>query len=83
VPERPTGLGPGDLLTVSEAARAMRMREAEARSWLRGEGLVRHLAGRERVIWGDVLARLRAVDLEGEARQEDRRKGSLPCYLPS
>lgn len=55
---RPTGLGSGDVLTVSEAAAALRMRQSHARRWLRDRGLVVEVAGRPRVPWGRVLAAL-------------------------
>lgn len=51
---RPRGLGPCDVLTVEEAARALRMREADARAWLRAKGFIREIGGRERVPWGEV-----------------------------
>lgn len=70
---RPTGLGTGDVLTPSEAARALRMREADALEWLRTRGLVRHVAGRERIIWGDVLSAIRTGDLPVEVAAPARR----------
>ena len=59
--DRLFGLGVGDLLTVREACRALRMREGDGRRWLDEEQLVRRVAGRPRVVWGDVLARIRAT----------------------
>ena len=64
----PRGLGPADVLSPVEAARALRVREADGIAWLREKGLVRTLrlpgerkgAAVERVIWGDVLDLLRA-----------------------
>ena len=55
MPERPTGLGPCDLLTVAEAVRALRIREADARRWIRERGLVRRVEGRDLVVWGEVV----------------------------
>ena len=73
-----TGLGVGDVLTVSAAARALGIREAEARAWLRGCDLVRHVAGRERVIWGDVLAAIRRGDEPPEKDAPRPRGATLP-----
>jgi hypothetical protein len=64
--DRPIGLGLGDVLTVREAVRALRIAEAEGRRWLETEGLIRHVAGRPRVIWGDVVARIRAGEPQDE-----------------
>lgn len=50
---------PGDVLRVSEAARALPIRTADALGWLRSRGLVHDLLGREVVIWADVLVALR------------------------
>lgn len=73
------GLREGDVLTVTSAARALRMREADARAWLRDEDLIRTVAGRERVIWGDVLACIRRGDTpKAQTRPDARRGGSLP-----
>lgn len=49
------------LLTVSQAARLLPMHDAEARAWLRREGLIRSWEGREVVRWGDVLDALPAA----------------------
>ena len=56
------GLGVGDVLTVTTAAKALHMREVDARAWLEKRGLVLRVAGRERVIWGDVLVAMRRGD---------------------
>jgi hypothetical protein len=48
-------LGSAAVLSLSTAARLLPVRDADARMWLRARGLVRHLEGREVVIWGDVL----------------------------
>lgn len=66
------GLGVGDVLSVSEAASALRVRETEAVAWLRSEGLVRVVrlpSGRtvERVVWRQVLAALEASGGQPEA----------------
>lgn len=52
-------LGDAAVLPVTEAAKLLPIRTDDALSWLREEGLVRVLSGREVVIWGDVLIRLR------------------------
>jgi hypothetical protein len=73
------GLGSGDVLTVTSAARALHMREADARAWLRDEDLIRTVAGRERVLWGDVLAAIRRGDTPKCQQTGDKRRGgSLP-----
>ena len=54
------------VLTVAQAARALHMREADARDWLESQGLVLCCAGRRRVIWADVLRTLRQSSQPGE-----------------
>jgi hypothetical protein len=76
---RLVGLSAGDVLTPSEAARALRMREADALTWLRDRGLVRAVAGRERVIWGDVLSAIRTGDAPVEVAAP--RKPARPTGL--
>lgn len=51
-------LGPCDVLTLDEAAAALRVRRETAIAWLRAEGLVRVHLGRELVPWGEVYQRL-------------------------
>jgi hypothetical protein len=48
-------LSPTDVVSVSVAARALHIRDSVAAGWLRKHGLVLQIAGRQRVIWGDVL----------------------------
>lgn len=48
-----------DVLTVAEVARRLRMRPDDAGTWLADRDLVRDIAGRRRVVWGDVLDALR------------------------
>lgn len=62
VERRRRELGAGAVFSLSEAAELLPMRTAEAVEWLRAGGLVRQLQGREVIIWGDVLARLRDGD---------------------
>lgn len=52
-------LQPGDVVNIRRAARALHMRDSRAAAWLRSRGLVCSVAGRERVIWGDVLEAIR------------------------
>jgi hypothetical protein len=52
------------LVTVGAAVRALRVRRSVAVAWLREHDLIRTVAGRERVIWGDVLAAVRGGTLE-------------------
>lgn len=51
--------GPTAVISASSAAKALPWRDAEARTWLRREQLIRRVDGRDVVIWGDVLAALR------------------------
>lgn len=60
----PRGLGPCDLLTLEAACRVLKMSDAEGRAFLVARGLVRHFAGRPRVVAGELV---RAHD---EADQE-------------
>lgn len=57
---RPMSYGPGDVLTLPEAALALRMRDGRARAWLRASGLVVRVAGVDRVVWGAILEALAA-----------------------
>jgi len=50
---------PTAVISASKAAKALPWRDAEARTWLRREDLIRRVDGRDVVIWGDVLAVLR------------------------
>lgn len=50
----------GALLTITEAARVLRMRDATAARWLSERDLILDLDGRPRVIEADMLAKLRA-----------------------
>lgn len=52
-------LGAAAVLPVALAADPLPIADDEARRWLRDHGLVRNLAGREVVVWGDVLDALR------------------------
>ncbi len=50
---------PHDLLSVPQTVRRLGMRAGDARAWLAENQLVRRVAGRDRVIWGDVLDAIR------------------------
>ena len=60
-------LGPAALLSLSDAAGLMPMGDAAAKRWMQEQGIVRDLAGRRVVIWGDVLDRLRSIPLAANA----------------
>lgn len=55
-------LGEAAVFTLSAAAELLPFANADARRWLRASGVVRHLCGREFVIWGDVLTLIRDGD---------------------
>lgn len=76
--DRPTGLGLGDVLTVTEAVAALRVRQATGRMWLRDRGLVVQVAGQERVVWGDVIAELRLGPADGRATRGRPGRVDLP-----
>lgn len=57
------------VLTVAAACRALRMREGDARRWLREKGLIREVAGRRRVVWGEILDAMGAAEEEAAPRQ--------------
>ncbi len=44
-----------DVLDVPAVAARLGLPVEEARAWLEGEGLIQCIAGRERVVWGQVL----------------------------
>lgn len=77
---RPTGLGLGDVLTLEEACAALRVRESVARAWLRDRGLVVHVAGRDLVVWADVLDALRRGPPEATATRPARVRGTPLPY---
>jgi len=64
------------VLRVSEAVMRLPMRDSDARAWLRREGLVGDLDGREVVVWSDVLDRLRVAP--PKERPERPRKARKP-----
>ena len=60
--------GAGAVYPLGRAAELLPMDDKEAMSWLRQSGLVRLVAGREMVVWQDVLDRVR------DANPDDERK---------
>ena len=57
-------LGEAAVLTPTKAAELLPVREADALRWLRARGLVRRVPGLgEVVVWGDVVAAIRAGEL--------------------
>lgn len=62
---RPVGLGPCDVLTMAEAIAMLGMREPDARRWLANHSLVHDVAGRERVIAGDLAEAIRGTGKTG------------------
>lgn len=76
---RPVGLGPADVLTPAEAVAALRVAEADGHAWLKEEGLVVTVVGRPRVIWGDVLERIRTGAIPSSVRKGAKpRSSTLP-----
>jgi hypothetical protein len=66
--DKPRGLGPCDVLTVTEAVAVLAMRDADGRAWLRARGLIHDVDGRERVICGDLVEMIRSVGRRSTAR---------------
>ena len=52
-------MGPGAILSVTEAAGLLPLADTAARAWLRREGLIVTLEEKPVVCWADVLAALR------------------------
>lgn len=53
-----------DVLDVSAAAARLGLPVEEAHTWLEATGLIRRVAGHERVVWGEVLDSLRPPRIE-------------------
>ena len=49
------------VLSLAVATELLPIHDGDARLWLRGRGLVRDLAGRAVVVWGDVVAEIRSL----------------------
>jgi len=58
-PVPPPPASTADVLSVAEVARRLGMRREDVALWLRERRLVFDVAGRSRVVWGDVLDALR------------------------
>lgn len=72
-------LGPCNLLTLAEAIRELGVRHADGRAWLIEHGLVRLVAGRRRVIAGELIEAIQASPLEGDGKAAAAKaRGSLP-----
>ena len=67
-------LGAHDILTVVAAVTELGMGRADAVTWLSQNGLIIKVAGRRRVIWGDVVNAARGRDLDEELREEALRR---------
>lgn len=60
VPPPLRGLSAGDVVDPVEACLALRIEPTAGRSWLSEHALICRVSGQERVVWGDVLAAVRA-----------------------
>jgi hypothetical protein len=74
-------LSDGDVVCIARAARGLRMRTTVAATRMRKAGLVRLIAGRERVVWGDVLEAVRRAPDPHQARRQGERRSSL-AHMP-
>lgn len=75
-------LGADAVVSVSEAAAWLPRRDSEARAWLERRGLVRdHPALGEVVIWGEVLAAIRA-DTAGPSAPDQVAPELVPARRP-
>ena len=66
-------LGPCNLLTLQEAIAELGMRHHDARARILERGLVRLVAGRRRIIAGELVEAIKASPTEGNARPAARR----------
>lgn len=62
IAEQRLAQGAAAVMSLDLAAQLLPVSDAEARRWLRQQGLVRDLLGRSVVVWADVLDALRAAD---------------------
>ena len=74
-------LGSGAVFSVAQAAGLLPIHDRDARRWIRDRGLVRHLAGREVVIWGDLLDAVRSGDDVQPVERPAPGKGLLRARL--
>jgi len=77
-PSCPRPLSPADLLTIEEAVAELGMRRAAAVTWMKKHGIIRQVAGRQRVIWGDVLAAIKLDSPAALDAQEDTESHQEP-----
>ena len=70
--------GAGAVFSRSQAAALLPVADSTAFHWLTGQGLVRFLAGKPVVIWGDVLDALREPSPKPRARIDQFRRAGLP-----
>lgn len=68
----PRGLGPCDLLTLEQACRVLRMNDADGRAFLAARGLVKHFAGRPRVVAGELVQASDEAQVEAPAPARPR-----------
>ena len=64
---------PDDVLSEAQAVERLPWRKADARRWLRREGLSVEVDGRRVVVWADVVGRLRQRDAESAPAPSVRR----------
>lgn len=75
-PER-RAIGPCNILTVREAVRELGIRHADAVRWLEARNLIHLVAGRKRVIAGDLADAIRALAVQVTPAQPLRETRSL------
>ena len=74
------GYGPCDLLTVRQAARVLRMSDADAKVFLERRGLIHYYDGRPRVIAGELVAAHDEARRARAAGVRRRRAGDLSSW---
>ncbi len=74
------GLGPCDVLTVEEAVAVIGIRRSDALRWMAGLELIHDVAGRRRVIAGDLAEAIRGNG--GKVRDRDARVARPVMKLP-
>ena len=74
------GLGPCDVLTVEEAVAVIGIRRADALRWMDGLGVIHDVAGRKRVVAGDLVEAIRGNG--GRVREKDARAVRAMRKLP-
>ena len=77
MPSDRRAIGPCNILTVREAVRELGIRHADAIRWLEDRKLIRRVAGRRRVIAGDLAEAIRALAIDGPAEPRPRETRSL------